>query len=335
MPHEFESGLFNRKPAWHRLGKVVEEWPGSWEAARKLAGLTWEVKAVPVWIGGEHPVLDQENVALVRDDIPVETTGSLGAGDLIASNRARLAIQPTSYHVITNGQFGEVIEYLVGAVGDDWQYETLIALYGGRQIVAVLRAREPLNIGADPSKTFQYVAFTNRFDGQGGLRGIPTNFRVVCANTQKASERQAKVDGVGFTIKHTANWQERIDRARGVLVAATQDGKAWEQLANRLGGKKLHPAHRDRMLDSLFKTDSGMTDKQVRGVQASRDSVRQILGSPTCAGIEDTALGFVQAVTEWADHVRPARNDETRTSRSLLRAEPIKAKAFALVRNVA
>jgi phage/plasmid-like protein (TIGR03299 family) len=339
MPHEFESGIFYRQPAWHRLGKVMQEWPGSWEAARAAAGLEWDVEVIPLavpYYGGDLVIPGPKYAhlngyqLLKRSD--KELTRESSIGDIEANPEAVLGVQPSSYHVILNRQFGEVIEYVLGEVGEDWAYETLISLSGGRSIVAVLRARQPLSIGPDPSKTFNYIAFMSRHDGQGGLKGIPTNLRVACANMRKAAENQAKRDGVGFTIRHTSSWKEQIEKAGQVIQAAVKDGNAWATLATKLGGVKLVPAQRDRTLKNLFPISDAMTDKQVKGAEESRDAVRGILESKTCEGIERSWLGMVNAVDEWCDHVRPARSDETRTSRSLLRSEPMKAKVLAMAR---
>jgi phage/plasmid-like protein (TIGR03299 family) len=337
MSHEFESGIFLREGAWHRLGKVLKDWPGSWDAACKEADLTWDVETIPLEVGYEqNPGLiipGQRHVAvggyqlLKRSDMPLVLPNAE-----VTNPKAVLGIQPTSYHVIKNSQFGEVIEHIIGTVGDDWQYETLIALSGGRQIVCVLKAREPLQIGPDPSKTYVYIAFVSRHDGQGGLKGIPTNIRVVCRNTRHAAENQAKRDGVGFTIRHTSSWKEQIDKAAQVVQAAVKEGKAWQTLATRLGGVKLVPAQRDRALKNLFVTTSAMSEREVANTEQRREQVREILRSETCTGIDRTWLGLVQAVDEWCDHVRPARNDETRMSRSMLRAEPLKARVMAMAR---
>lgn len=340
MPADFDSGAFLRQPAWHRLGNVVEEWPGTWEKARKLAGIEWEVEEIPLAIpyGGDIETFKTHwaplpgYTMLRRSDVKLTRTSQIG--DQEANPTAMLGVQPSSYHVIKNAEFGEVIEYVIGKVGDDWQYETLISLGGGRQIIAVLRARNPLRIGPDPSKTYPMICFMSRHDGQGGLKGIPTNIRVVCANTRNAAENQAKRDGVGFTIRHTSTWRERMGKAAQVIQDANRESKAWEAVANSIGRKRMVAPQLDRLLGSMFRTDSSMTDHEVATVVERRDAVRTILKSPTCEGISHTLLGFVQAVDEYADHVRPARNDETRTTRSLLRAEPLKSQALALVRAI-
>lgn len=332
MGHEFESGILLREPAWHRLGNVLEDWPGSQALARKAGGLEWDIDIVPMATYAVTPQgLRIAGVngwqGLVRDDKPLTVEKDTG---LEVNPEALLSVQPSTYKVIRNGEFMDVVEYVVGSVGDDWQYETLVNLYGGRIIVALLKARTPLQIDGDPSKSYTYLGFTSRHDGQGGLRIIPTNVRILCANTHNAAENQARSEGVGFTIRHTANWEERKTLAAQAIQSSMKDSKAWEKLANRLIGKKLVPAQLDRMLLTLFKTDSSMVPQTVNRLQRNREEFRTVLGSQTCAEISDTMYGFVQAADEWVDHVKPAHNDETRFSRTLFRVDTVKSKALQL-----
>lgn len=42
MPAYFDTGFSVRKPMWHGLGTVLEDYPTDWDDARKKAGLLWE-----------------------------------------------------------------------------------------------------------------------------------------------------------------------------------------------------------------------------------------------------------------------------------------------------
>lgn len=335
MPHQVEGGMYLRTPAWHRIGNVVGEWPGSWEAACLAAGpaLQWEIRTEQVYSPApDHPGrLPIENqVALYRDDKAGHVV--LPDGRMVINPESFLAIQSTSYHVIRNREFGEVIEKVLGDVGSFWHYEALFALNNGRRIVAVLRAKEPLNIGTDPALTFPYVALINQHDGNGGLKGIPSTFRPDCANMIKMADMQARAAQVGFSIKHTAGWGERIELARETFAAARREGEAWAQLATKLGRKTMTKAESKRFMEALLPTNSAMSERQVENTEANRRAIGELLKSPTCRGIEHTVLGHVQAAVEYADHVRPAHSDSTRAARVLTRADPIKQKAFALAR---
>lgn len=330
-PAYFESGILLREPAWHGLGEIVDEWPGSWAEARKLA-LPWEVEVqpleVPAIVGGH---LQRYGVPgyqlLVRDDKPLVDPNSEMA---LVNPEAILSVQPTTYQVIHNWQFGNVIESVVGSIGDDFAWETLLCLVGGRLVVALLRAREPLHIAADPSLNHIYLSFTTRHDGMGGLAVTPTNVRKVCWNTHNLAEGIAKREKVGWTVRHTDTWEDRIDEIRGYVAQSVGAGKAWAELADKLAGKKLIPATLDRLLVQTFKTDSAMVEKTVERIKREREQVRMILASPTCDGIAETMYGFVQAVDQWVDHVQPARSDETRFTRSWTRVPEHKHRALQL-----
>jgi phage/plasmid-like protein (TIGR03299 family) len=243
-----------------------------------------------------------------------------------------LAIQPASYKAIRNDEFLDVIEEILGAseIGDFWQYEALFSLHGGKRIVCALRAREPLPIGRDPAHTYSYATFASQHDGSGGLRGIPANFRVECANLWKLADQQAKASGVGFTIRHTENWRERVAEAKRVFAVARQEGEMWAKLADRLANSHVGYDAQQRFLRALMPIRDDMSDKQVENTKVNREIITQILASPTCAGISGTVYGLVQATIEWADHVQPAHSDQTRSARTLLRSNPVKQKAFSI-----
>jgi hypothetical protein len=58
------------------------------------------------------------------------------------------------------------------------------------------------------------------------------------------------------------------------------------------------------------------------------------LDSVTTEAHRGTALGLIDASVEYLDHVRGYRNRDTLLGRTLLRTEPLKARALTLVREV-
>jgi hypothetical protein len=68
--------------------------------------------------------------------------------------------------------------------------------------------------------------------------------------------------------------------------------------------------------------------------QRSFREVFAILDGPTYEGIAHTAYGLVQAAGEYLDHVRRYRNCDSHITRTLLKPEPLKAKAVQLAREV-
>lgn len=235
MPDEFETGFMVRQPSWHRKERaVLASSPTTWEAARTEAGLTWDVYTEPIYT--KQPGVDPADIGMPPSFPIAPAYAMVKSWQIIKRDDTltALAVQPTSYRVVRNDEFGNVIDALLGIQDDDRPiFEALFSLYEGRMIVALCYFESPLVMPWDPSKNYRYLAFCSRHDGNGGLRGIPTNVRVVCANTIKQAEM---VDGrsVGFTIRHTANWKERIAEVRTNLVLAQQDSARWVEFAEQL-----------------------------------------------------------------------------------------------------
>ena len=315
MAHHFDSGMFSRKPAWHELGNVLPEWPGNFDEARKAAGLTWDVETSPI-LNAKHEIIPgyQE---ITRND-----TG------------ATLSIQKDSYAVIGNGEFGNVIDYVMnGHVQGttNLKFETLISLHGGNQIIATMYLDEPISLPNDPSETYPYMVFVSRHDGLGGMKLGPTAVRVVCANTQAIAEKQMDNHGFSFTIRHTNNWADRIEQARLAVAANLGAFKKWEETANDLAKSPVWDAEVEDFLDKWLPYSTNMTDWQRRNMTERRSQFMVLYTGPNCEGIQGTKWGILQAAIEMVDHYQPANSIDTRIGRTLTRIEPNKANALSIV----
>lgn len=314
MPAHWETGVVVNTPTWHKLERaVLPEHITDWTTGLKEAGIDWEVYSDDVFVApSDRNAVRLEQVpgwrAVRRDD-----------------SHAVLAMQPASYALVPIAKFGEVVETIAGK---GLAYEAIFSLYNGKMIVALLYFDDPLEIHADAgvTRTVSYVCMQQRFDGQGGIRGIPTNVRTICANTVNAAEA---LDGkeLGFSIAHTSNWEERVEQAASVIQTARRDAAAWTVLANRLSLKSVGRTARDGYLKRFLPISSDMTDRQVRSLESARDSVRGLLTSETNAHIATNAYGLVSASVEWADHIRTAKTTDSEVARQF-RKEPHKARAI-------
>lgn len=344
MSHEWETGFMVRKPSWHRNERaVLTESPRNWEDARRQAGLTWEVTTEPVY-GRTEGVTEECEHFLPSDQC--ETCPTRESHDYAQiegyrqikrdDNGGVLAIQPSSYHVIKNEEFGQVINDVVGITDEDDPvvFEALFSLYSGKMIVALLYFEEPLKLEWDPSKTYCYLSMASRHDGNGGLRGIPTNVRVQCANTMNWAEA---IDGkrVGFTIRHTSNWEERVaEIARGLQAARGETAK-WVEFAEQLALYKVNGRQREAYLKRFLPISDDMGQRQMTNIENSRDSIRRILSGETCAEIANTGYGLLMASTEWADHYRAHQSTDSYIGRQLLNKQAPKVKAASVLRSMA
>jgi phage/plasmid-like protein (TIGR03299 family) len=328
-------GFFVRTPSWHRLeSKVLEDWPGTWPEARELAGLLWEPQPEPLY--RQVGTLSLDGTGLFGDVPRFEkVTGHQAITR--TDTGALLGVQTSAYRVIDNTALGEVIETVMGVdpFGDRLKYEGVFSLHGGKLVLAVLYNQSAFRIGDDPSETVNYTVVCSRHDGQGGLKVIKTNIRVVCANTWGMAEHSGVDEQTSFVIRHTENWDERVAEVRDALQVADLANEAYANVCEQLMLKKTTNAHRDRFLEKFLPVGSDMGERQKANRYDERAQVRMLLEGPTCEGIDKTAYGLLQAAGEWADHYRRFRSVDTYVTRNLTTKEPMKARAFRLTKEMA
>lgn len=326
MAHQFDSGMFHREPAWHRLGNVVEDYPGSWDEARKLAGIEWDPISEPIYAlagvdGDGNPRYEK-----------IEGYYSVNRSDRTPGEANRvMSVQQDSYTLIDNGEVGQILEAVLDT-SPKLHYETAGALAEGNMIWALVRLDEPFQIKGDFSATMPYVALTNRHDATGGCNLSATSVRIVCANTWKAQEMEAAHTGLTFSFRHVKSWKERIEDARQAITGARKEFREYEKLATELIGFKVTARQRELFVTEFVPLPAAqiVSDRVVNNVEQARQSIRLILESETTKPVADTAYGLVQAAGEYLDHVRKYRSSDTLLGRQLLKPQALKTRATNL-----
>ncbi len=341
MPAYFESGFSVREPMWHGLGNVLDEYPETWDDARKLAGLEWEPTTAPIYV--ERTFLPGEEIPatapVVRTDDEIGYSVALvPAPDFKAivrdDTRDVLHVASDSYQVVTHGQMGELLEAVLGADGSV-KFETAGVIKGGRQVWALARIDEPFVIPGDDSPTYPWLAFLNSHDGTAACKVLPTTIRVVCWNTFNAASMEGDRTGHQVTIRHAGNVADRIEEAKLVLKGVRDDAAAWETLATELHTINVSDGLVSMFFERFIPTPENATERVVSDRAQRRALARAIYDeSPTTETIRGTAYGLVQAAGEFLDHVRPYRTTDTYLARTLFRPEPVKTNVLRLVREL-
>lgn len=83
MAHEFESGMFVKVPAWHRLGTVIADKVYSSEEALRLAGADWTVSLQTMKVGDREV---PNSKAVQRDDTGA-IIGVVGSSYILKQNK--------------------------------------------------------------------------------------------------------------------------------------------------------------------------------------------------------------------------------------------------------
>lgn len=330
MPANYDSGFQVRTPAWHGQGRVLHDYPGSWDEAAKAAGLDWE----PV----KQPLYSRSLSGMDEHGEPVYEYAPHGDHAFItrSDTGAILDVQNSSYEIIPNSAMGEVVEAFLGA-DNHIRYDTAGSLYGGRKVWALAELDEPIHIGNDPSQTATYLALLNSHDGSSALQAIATSVRIVCSNTWKASEAQGERNGHAYRFKHTKAWRDRLSEAKDAIMFGRKESAEMVEALEHLTTVRLTARQTELFVTEFVPMPVAqvVSDRVVNNVETARKAIRDILASPTCEGITGTAYGCVQAAGEYLDHLRTYKTYSSYVNRTLLSSEPLKARATKLALQVA
>jgi phage/plasmid-like protein (TIGR03299 family) len=324
MPANVESMFSVRQMPWHREGIILEDYPGDWAQARKLAGLDWDPITTEVY------ALTDLNANGTPRYEPINGWKCIARSD----DGAVLSLNRDTYTVISHGEMGEIVEAVLAQPNVQW--ETAGVLDGGRAVWCLAMLDEPISLPGDASPTLPYLAITNRHDGTGSCALRATAVRIVCANTFRAAELEGERTGATFSFIHKSSWRNRIEEARQAVTGARREMRRYTELAAELLAIPITPRQRNLFITEFIPMPPQglVTDRVARNVDEARTALRLLFDSTTNEQIAGTAYGLVQAAGEYLDHVRTARSWETRLNRTLIRPEPLKHRALSLVREI-
>ena len=136
MSANVESMFSVRKVPWHQEGVLLQDYPGSWDQARTLAGLDWDPVTAEVY---SITSVNADGTPYLE---PVPGWKSISRSD----TGAVLSINRDSYTVIDHGEMGEIVEAVLAQPNVRW--ETAGVLDGGRRCGAWPCSTNPSNCPA-------------------------------------------------------------------------------------------------------------------------------------------------------------------------------------------
>jgi phage/plasmid-like protein (TIGR03299 family) len=334
MPADFYEGFFaNGEAAWHPDGTTIEGYRGR-EESMALAG--HDVEVVEFQVYGELPAfepIEGIETPLMLQPVP-QFKGLLdrqpGRPDRVLGivNEDRPTIQPS--------EAWDVVDWIVDQ--PHVKYETAGRLRENGDLFWVLAwLDEPVQIKGDFSDTLPFLCFSWGYYQGKGMTARSTSYRVVCRNTESASEAEGKRLGVDYTFRHTKNMREHIAKAKEAIEGTRSGHKRWEALMNDLAVIKVTPEKRELfVVEFIPKPPEAMiSDRVERNVQTARAAIRSILDGPNVPDDHRfTAYGLHLAATEYLDHSRGAQNAASKFGRSLMRDEGMKKRAAKIIQKV-
>jgi phage/plasmid-like protein (TIGR03299 family) len=312
------SMAYQGETPWHKLGTRT---PGmtSVEMAIDAGNLKWNVGLEPIYLADGRKV--PERNAVIRD-----------------VDRAILGTVGDRYTPIQNAEgFG----ILTDACADHGiTIETVGALDEGKRVFML--AKMPTVITVTPGDDVRgYFLVSMSHDGTGSFYARPTPIRVVCQNTLNAAVNAGVPDVL--KLRHTASAPQRIAEARRMvsmmIAAMTQTGETFSSLAR----KRLSRAELIAYIETVFPKPN-----EEKSVSTNLRNKREAIYMLALAGVgaemagsqhdgSTTVWGAYNAVTEYFDHVKPAKSSnamESNVSALFGAGASMKLNALAVAREL-
>jgi phage/plasmid-like protein (TIGR03299 family) len=288
--NQAEMAYTGTKP-WHGLGQEVEN-GAPLETWMEQAHLNWSYKEAPVQFTDEEGLVnDYPNFKVIyRSD-----------------TKARMSVVSNRYKTVQPVEMIEFFRSLVDREG--FEIDTLGALKGGRRIWALARTNiEDDVLGNDRVKA--YLLLITSCDGSLATTAKFVSTRVVCWNTQAIALH--KETGQAVKVRHNTVFDPNAVKESMGLVGA----RAFDDFLGRmrqLTKVKMTDNDARSVLVDILPAPVGATKiQETRGFVKIMSLFNGEGKGSTMPGVQGTAWGLLNAVTEYTDHHARARAQENR-----------------------
>lgn len=306
-----EIAYVGEKP-WHGLGQELQA-GANLAVWREAAGMDWKIQRGVVRYATTHEAdlglmeMPEQHV-LFRSD----TKQSLG-------------IVSPKYKVVQPTQVLEFFRDLTDANG--YTLNTAGTLFDGRRFWALASIGEEACVVGD-DKVGGYLLLSTSCDGTLATTARFTTVRVVCNNTlSMALDGKAKREVV---VRHTSRFD--AEQVKQQLGLARDHFGDFMKAARQLAKVRLTNERAGEFIGSLL-VDTKMVYKddvtKSRQYQKIMDLFKSSAMGGTLAGVEGSAWGVVNAVTEYVDHHAKATTDSHRLANAWFgRGDDLKTTAL-------
>ncbi len=310
MPHNLNvtdggpSMMYVGETPWHSLGTKLDR-PATAEEAIQAAHLDFTVekyrlKTTP------NDLQVESHFATVRTDT-MEVLGVVGS----------------RYEPIQNKDAFTTFDALVGE--GEAIYHTAGVLGKGERIWLLAKLPDYIRINRD-DLVEKYLLLVNSHDGSSTVRVKLTPIRVVCENTLSLALSGAEQE---VHVRHTLNAMEKLKEVHEILGLTNKLYMQLDAIFNRMAETKLEQETLTEYVKTVFPENPESKDQS--WVKKVHDTVFELAESGEGAEMtRGTLWGAYNAVTEYVDHYRNAKGDETQRLKSMWfgSGERIKKNAF-------
>jgi phage/plasmid-like protein (TIGR03299 family) len=269
-----------QNPAWHRLGKVLEN-PPTTEGAIVEAGLDWTVLEEPIYRIEKEGLMEiSTHKSLIRD-----------------RDRQLLGVVSNAYHPLQNSEAFKWFDFLLHE--GEVTLEAAGSLKRGKRIWILAKIHlNPVEV-REGDAIHPYLLMHNSHDGSSAIWLQFTPIRVVCWNTLSwaaASRYEAAKNRQAFRIRHNSNIEEKLALAQQALDLARQTFETATEEYIAMAHKPITRELFELYLANIFDTEDPTKNKSFPSIQQNFEAGRGNQGKT----LWDAYNGF----TEWLDHQR-------------------------------
>ncbi|MGF6603284.1 phage/plasmid-like protein (TIGR03299 family) [Paraburkholderia sp. GAS448] len=282
---------------WHGLGQQVQH-GASIDEWRQAAGLEWEILRRPVRFnsseeeGGDTLKLDGHDV-LVRSD-----------------NLKGLSVVTKKYRVVQPDSVLGFFRDLTKSAG--FQIETAGSLREGRTIWVL--ANTGLKEDIVPGDNVKgYLLLATSYDSAIATTAMYTSTRVACNNMLRLALNRDVESQV--RIRHDAEFDPDVVKSQLGILA----GESWSTFVTRMKSFADTPMGSTEagivlagVLAKQQADNVATAATETRGYKKIMELFNGSGRGSEMSGVRNTAWGLVNAVTQYVDFERQARNNETR-----------------------
>jgi len=310
MAHEVENIAYINATPWHGLGhrlppnQPIEVW-------QKAAGMDFQIKETEVLYSvsegvGLHVKTSPDNKVLFRSD-----------------TQAPLSVVSKRYQVVQPKAVLEFYRDMVSIGG--FELETAGILKGGKKLWALAKTgQETMLKGGDKVKA--YLLLATSCDGTLATTAQFTSVRVVCNNTLQMAVGESKG---AVKVPHSTTFDPiQVKQSLGLGITA------WDQFMDSIKLLSERKVHRIEAMNYLVDVLGNPAIPLVEQPnQKALQTVHALFSGggkgADMASASNTAWGLLNAVTDYVDHQRRARNDDYRLDSAWFgMGASIKQKAF-------
>lgn len=296
MAHFIDKMAYTGHAPWHGLGsKLTEKQPI--EVWQREAGMDWtiresQVRFDPYGEGGQATSLYPDQKVLFRSDSLIP-----------------LSVVSQRYQVVQPHEILEFYRDLTEMFG--YQLETAGVLKNGRKFWALARTGQSAALKND-DVVEAYILLATSCDGTLATTATPTTVRVVCNNTLTIA-----LNGSTQSVKvpHSTRFDATAVKRQLGLTASIWDDFMYSMKA--LSERKVSSADAKAYISRVITDTTALSavSAKVTNFRALNRVTALYEGQGMGAGLtaaRGTAWGLLNAVTQYVDHERRARNSEYR-----------------------